>query len=205
MHRVLEALPRAPQTVLDVGCAHGRFAALLAEHGVEAAYTGVDASRALLARARARTDLVPRTSWLELDLLEAPDRLPAGPFDLVTLFGVIHHIPGETRRAALLRTLAERVAPAGTLAVAFWRTIGDAPRRRVDWDRVGIDPADLEPGDRLQTFDGDESALRYAHFADDAELGRVERAAGLPLAFRFESDGTGQVANAYLLFRREPA
>ena len=92
--------------------------------------------------------------------------------------------------------------PGGTLAVAFWRTTGDDERRHLDWGSVGIDPAELEPGDRLQTFDADSEVPRFAHFSDEAELERMERAADLPLTLRFDSDGGDRLSNAYLLWRR---
>lgn len=202
MRRVLAELPVPPARVLDVGCAHGRFAALLAEGNREVTYHGVDASAELLAIGSARTDIPRVARWDQLDLIFASDRLPAGPFDLVSMFAVIHHVPGEARRRSLVAALAGRVAPGGTLAVAFWRTSGDQPRRHIDWSSVGIDPRELEPGDRLQTFDSDGSVPRYAHFADDAEVERMETACDLPLALRFDSDGDGRLSNAYLLWRR---
>jgi SAM-dependent methyltransferase len=202
MRRVLDAVP-APRTVLDVGCGHGRFAQLLAERGVRASYQGVDASAELLALARARTDLTEGAQFARADVIESPQAISRGPFDLIGVFGVIHHVPREVTRAALVRALAERLAPGGTLAVAFWRTTGDEDgARRLAWSRAGIDERELEPGDRLQRFDTDDMVYRFSHFADEAELARLATAAGLPLAARFDSDGAGGVSNAYLLWRR---
>jgi SAM-dependent methyltransferase len=202
MRRVLDELPEPPARVLDAGCAHGRFAALLAERHPGVAYHGVDASAELLAIGAARRDIPAAARWDRLDLIFSSDTLPAGPFDLVSMFAVIHHVPGEARRRSLVETMASRVAPGGTLAVAFWRTSGDQPRRHVDWSSVGIDPAELEAGDRLQTFDSDGSVPRYAHFADDAEIERMQTACDLPLVLRFDSDGDGLLSNAYLLWQR---
>ena len=202
MKRVLEELPGAPARVLDVGCGHGRFAALLAERVPSVAYVGVDASVELLEIALGRNDLPCSADWLALDVVFEPDAIPKGPFDLITLFAVIHHVPEEERRVALLRALTDRLAPGGTLAVAFWRSAGDDERRHLDWSSVGIDRAELEPGDRLQTFDADSDVPRFAHFADEAELERMASGADLPLALRFDCDGKDQSSNAYLLWRR---
>lgn len=202
MKRALDELPDRPARILDVGCGHGRFGALVAERFPACRYHGVDASAELLEIARGRTDLPAVSRWDQLDLIFENERLPEGPFDLVSMFAVIHHVPGEARRAALLRTLAERLAPGGTLAVAFWRTTGDEARRHVDWSSVGIDASELEAGDRLQSFDSDAAVPRYAHFADESELERLQAACELPLQLRFDSDGNERVSNAYLLWRR---
>lgn len=202
MERVLRELPTPPRSVLDVGCGHGRFAAQLHAMGETPEYTGVDGSAALLELAAARTDVPAHCRWLQSDLEDDPSALPEGPFDLISLFGVLHHVPGEARRMTLLRCLGERVAPGGTLALAFWRTQGDSIERQRPWSDAGLCDADVEPGDRLLSFDRRPDVTRYAHFADDAELTRVEPAPGLPLALRFASDGAGCATNAYFLWRR---
>jgi tRNA (uracil-5-)-methyltransferase TRM9 len=203
MRRVLGELPAPPRRVLDVGCGHGRFARLLRELGVEASYQGVDASAELLELARQRDDLVAGAQFAHLDVIENADALPAGPFDLIGVFGVIHHVPGEAARAALLRELAARLTAGGTLAVAFWRRSAEEDeKRRVPWERAGVDARELEPGDRLLRFDTDASVYRFSHFADEPELARLARSLALPLALRFDSDGAGGISNAYLLWRR---
>ena len=202
MKRVLDELPEAPRRVLDVGCGHGRFAALLEERIPGVAYTGVDASRELLEIARSREGLPAGASWQTADVVFETERLPEGPFDLIAMFAVIHHVPGEGRRATLLRALEERLAPGGTLAVAFWRSVGIDERRDVDWSAAGIDPAELEPGDRLQTFDSNRAVPRYAHFADEPEIDRLSLALELPMTLRFDSDGNERVSNAYLMWQR---
>lgn len=203
MRRVLSELLAPPHSVLDVGCGHGRFAQLLRERGLPTNYCGVDASAELLALARERNDLVAGAAFARVDVIEDARALPAGPFELIGMFGVIHHIPGERARVELLRALSARLAPSGTLAVAFWRTTADEdPAKRVPWESVALDASDLEPGDRLLRFDTDPSVFRFAHFADESELDRLASAIDLPLRARFDSDGAGGIANAYLLWSR---
>ena len=205
MKQLVAGLGPGKRRVLDVGCGHGRFAALLHERDIVDAYLGVDASPALLEIARSRDDLPPCAKFGSADVVADPGSIPTGPFDLIVVFGVLHHVPSEARRIGLVRILTGRLAPGGTLAVAIWRIDGDADHRRVDWSHLHIDEDDLEPGDRLQTFDGRLELLRYAHFADDTELDRIAAAPDLPLSDRFEADGGTGVANAYLLWTRPDA
>ncbi len=203
MRRVLDELSAPPRSVLDVGCGHGRFAQLLRERDLRTRYCGIDASAELLALARERTDLSAGAEFSRVDVIEEAPAIPAGPFELIGMFGVIHHVPREAARIALLRALAARLAAGGTLAVAFWKTSGDEdPAKRVAWQSAGLDPRELEPGDRLLRFDTDARVFRFAHFADEDELARLASAVELPLRMRFDSDGAGAIANAYLLWRK---
>lgn len=196
------ALPHLPPVVrvLDAGCGNGRFGQFLArESASEIIYTGVDSSPALLARARAALcDL--DASLLETDLLRDP--LPDGSFDLVALFGVLHHIPGEATRRRLIVQLADRLAPGGLLFFSAWRfaEFERFRRRIVPW------PADLsaEPGDYLLDWRRGERALRYCHFVDEAEHAALIAASGLRAIMTFCADGESGASNRYSMLRREP-
>jgi len=163
--------------VLDAGCGNGRFGAFLAAEGLAARrYVGVDASPGLLAHARARG--LAGAEYRAADLLaDDPGRaLPGGAFGLVTLFGVLHHVAGFERRRALARALLARVAARGLFVFSAWQAPGPGPGegRRVPWGEWAparaIDPAALEPGDCLLAWGPGRAAVRYVHFADDAEL-----------------------------------
>ena len=138
---------------------------------------------------------------------EPPARaLPEGPFDLVALFGVVHHVPGEDARSALLAAAATRVAPFGVLAYTLWRCDEDprfarrSARGRALAQQLLAGHA-LEPGDHLLGF-GD-GGLRYCHRVDDAEAERLIAATALEPVVRFHADAAeGEGGNDYTVLRR---
>ncbi len=124
----------------------------------------------------------------------------AAAYDLVALFGVLHHIPGAARRQALVRALAARVRPGGLLAFACWRFY-EYPRFR---ERIIPFPPglDVEPGDYLLDWRRGAQAVRYCHYVDDAEQAELIAAAQLTLVESYRADGESGAMNAYVILRR---
>jgi SAM-dependent methyltransferase len=202
-------IPPPPGTcsVLDVGCGNARLGVFLAERlpsGVSLRYHGLDTDAALLARAAealAERGVAPRLE--RRDVLSDPPG--AGAYDLVALFGVLHHIPGAARRVAFVRALAERVAAGGVLAFTCWRFYEYARFR----ERIVPWPQDLagavEAGDYLLDWRQGARALRYCHYVDDAEqaaLVAAAEAAGLRVLATYRADGRSADANLYTLLGR---
>src|SRR6476660_4208742 len=86
--------------VLELGSGSGETALrVLAQHP-EASWLGIDASEAMLARARERLpDADLRPQRLE-------DELPAGPFDLVVSALAVHHLDGAGKQDLFSRVAA---------------------------------------------------------------------------------------------------
>lgn len=204
-------------SVLDVGCGNGRFARFLADElGLPFLYVGVDLSRSMLDHARRHLRGLGDVYLLEHDFLEAPlpaDLPPRIPerFDLVTSFGVLHHIPSFDRRRALAQSLAPLLTAKGVLALAFWQFANhDRFRKRIlPWSGfsrerdLSPDQLDLEVGDHLLSW-GSSGAYRYCHFTDAEEAFRL--VASLPLALLdcFHADGqTGNLNLYYVLSNDE--
>jgi SAM-dependent methyltransferase len=201
--------------VLDVGCGNGRFAAFLAGRGRRFRYLGIDASPALLERARERRLPVGTASYRCADFLETPpdECLPPRSFSLVALFGVLHHVPGREQRLRLLRALAARLRPGGLLALTSWqfeafRRFRDRLLAWEDFNRSARDPIDLsqlEPGDHLLPW-GEPGApsgraLRFCHFTDDTEMGGLLAEASLDCVAAFSADGREGNLNRYFTLR----
>jgi len=192
---------KLPLTVLDIGCGNGRFGVFLAQKlGADLVYRGMDSSSALLERARAA--LSGLEARLEhRDVIENPP--DTGEYDVVALFGVLHHVPGNWQRQEFMRALAQRVAPGGYLAFAVWRFY-DYERFR---QRIVPWPSDLDadPGDCLLDWRRGVHALRYCHYVDDAEHKKLIAATGLAEIITYRADGRTSDLNQYSLLRRDPA
>ncbi|MEM1204738.1 MAG: hypothetical protein AAGN66_16035, partial [Acidobacteriota bacterium] len=190
-------------------------------------YLGIDSSLRLLVEARGSLQRCssagpgPRARWVLGDVASGREPLSlATPQALVAVFGVLHHIPGETWRRELLARLLRGLAPAGLLAATVWR-LDRTPRfgkRRVPWGTYAaacgkaglpvVDEGELEPGDHLLDWSGDPSVPRYCHFPSDNEVQRLTehlKSLGATLVDRFLSDGPSGEDNLYLLFRKAPS
>src|SRR5258706_15004487 len=154
---------QTPLSVLDVGCGNGRFGVFLAQRlGIDVHYHGVDNSAVLLERARQSLTSLLADAHLELrDIVENPP--DSGEYDLVVLFGVLHHIPGYEQRLDLMRRLSLGVRSGGLLAFACWRFY-ESKRYRdriIPWSPDFIDNLKVESNDFLLDWRRDHIAVRY--------------------------------------------
>lgn len=203
----IEAEGLTPElTLLDVGCGNGRLGRFLAEKAPGLRYTGLDASPELLAIAEAAGGLGEKPALHEVDLLDGELTGPLGArrFTVIALFGVLHHLPGRERRAALLRELLGHLAEGGILAVTSWRLAGFERfrERTLPWAEspVALDLEQLEPGDRLLPW-GHGEGLRYVHFAHEDETEELIAELGACVLDRYDADGREQALNRYWLLR----
>ena len=178
-------------TMLDAGCGNGRFLGFLKERlpKLEIKYTGVDISEELLTEARAK---YPDGDFIKDDILE---KLPATQFDLLSCFGVTHHIPGATLRAKFFNSLSTAVANGGYLIITFWNFDTSKAVKKLE-----------DGGDYLLGWDNKTDLQRYCHLYGAAELdGIVDllKKNGLTLLSNFCEDGKNSDSNDYLIFRKK--
>jgi SAM-dependent methyltransferase len=113
----------AGESVLDVGCGCGGTTLELARRvGPRGRALGVDVSRPMLERARARAGGVANVSFLEADAQSAA--FEAAPFDLVfSRFGVMFF----SDPAAAFANLRRALRPGGRLSFVCWQRLADNP------------------------------------------------------------------------------
>lgn len=219
--RLLDSIETAGQrpVILDVGCGNSRFLRTLSgKYGAGLGYLGVDSSFSLLDRAQAKSrgGSDHRLQWLVVDLVRdglgaIRDRVR---FDLVVVFGVMHHLPSFELRRRTLEEAGNRVRPEGFLAVSFWQ-FGERERfrkRSVPWTawvettRSELDLSDLEKEDHLLPW-GDGESVRYCHFADEREARKLVTFEHMEVTASFRADGRSEDLNLYYLLQstRSPA
>ncbi|WP_423604720.1 class I SAM-dependent methyltransferase [Sphingomonas sp. MS122] len=111
---VLDLFPDAPARIADIGAGTGRDAAWLARRGhrvlaIEPVRAFREAGTALHGDA---------TEWLDDQLPELGEAARRGPFDLVLLCAVWHHLDTSDRTRAM-PNLARMTAPGGTLILSL--------------------------------------------------------------------------------------
>ncbi|HXV62658.1 MAG TPA: methyltransferase [Vicinamibacteria bacterium] len=200
-------LPNRP-SVLDVGCGNGRFATFLRQRiGRDFTYVGIDSSPLALSEARKRLGEDP--VLLQHDFVASESSVPRAlkgrGFDVVVLFGVLHHVPGAANRCRLLRQLAEHVED--RLVLTVWRFVEFERFRKklVSWDDylrqegVDLDLGELEPGDHIMTWGAAPPGFRYCHALDGEEATALVDGLGLKLRDSFAPEGE---PNRYFVLKR---
>ena len=203
VRRVLAGLPPAGRW-LDLGCGSGALAAAWAESGQQGLYHGLDFSPGLLAEARAGLDDIPHPGLeIRFDLadLSAPDwdaPLAGEMYAGILAFAVLHHLPSAALRQSVLRRAAAHLPTGAQFIHSEWQ-YQHSPRllaRQLAWETIGLDAAQLEPGDTLLDWRAPQAGqsqhgLRYVHLFTPTELDELAAATGFRVLDTFESDGEG--------------
>lgn len=203
VRRLLRALPRRA-SVLDLGCGHGLVARELARLGHRGRYVGLDASPALLEMAR-QGPAPPGAAFHQADMAEPgwAEELE-GPFDVALAFALLHHLPGEDLRLALLRQVHTLLGPESRLMLSVWNFLESERLRArlVPWEAVGLTAAEVDPGDHVLDWRHGSHGLRYVHHFTEEELRHLARQAGFEVIETFTSDGEGGRLGLYQVWRK---
>lgn len=195
--------------ILDVGCGNGRFGSFLADNlpSIPMQYTGTDNNQQLLTIAEERlkkTEL--ETSFLQQDIVESllDDSFftnDSQAYDIIVLFGVLHHIPTYQLRKKIIQTLSKKLTHNGIFVFTLWRFIDDnqLEKKQVEYQKGNLDEDELDKNDYLISWQRETSSFRYCHYTDTQEEQRLIAASGLDVLSEFESDGREGKGNKYLV------
>jgi len=198
------------ESILDLGCGNGELARERMRRGMRGSYVGVDFSQPLLAAARHGWEDAPAT-FIRADLT-TPDwgkailRTARPPFDLVTAFAVLHHMPGLSLRLAILKKVHAMLRPGGRFIHSEWQFLGsDKLKGRVQpWGEIGLNEGDVDSGDYLLDWRSGGRGLRYVHHFDEPELDALAEASHFRVTSTFHSDGENNRLGLYQVWERKP-
>lgn len=195
--------------VLDVGCGNGRFGSFLADNlpTINIDYHGSDNNKKLLEIAAQRlkkTELNAHFSYSDIvDELIDGSFLANGSqtYDIIVLFGVLHHIPTYQFRKKIIQALSNKLNPHGVFVFTLWRFIDDnqLEKKQVEYQKGNLSEDELDKNDYLISWQRETTSFRYCHYTDDQEEKRLVSASGLELLNSFESDGREGKGNKYLV------
>ena len=128
---LLASVP-ADAHVLDVGCGAGLFLGLIADHHPAATGIGFDSSASAIAAARKMSLDNNFESRIAFEHRAVGDAWPEGPFDVVSIVDVLHHIPPAHQRDVIEQGFAH-VRPGGVL---IYKDMATRPLFSALWNRA---------------------------------------------------------------------
>ena len=108
---IIEAVPVGAK-VLDIGCGGGLFLGLLAHFDNKIEGVGFDASSKAIAVARIMAEHHPAISRLKFLQQDIDKNWPDGPFDVISMIDVLHHVPLNAQLDVFRKAVAH-VKPGG--------------------------------------------------------------------------------------------
>lgn len=198
--------------VLDVACGNLRFERFLDDELPYAPrrFTCVDSCAGLVGELPVNVDFFEQDIVASLVLGGLGDAVGAD-FDLTVCFGFFHHVPTYDLRVRLLNDLAARTAPHGLICISFWCFLRDArlaakadAATKNACERLGIERAALELGDRFLCWQEREDVFRFSHSFDESEIELLANSVNdsAEIIEIFNADGKHGDLNAYLVFRK---
>lgn len=197
---VMHALVQVPNksNILDLGCGHGRLAEHLFAGGHQGTYLGLDLSARMITLAREAVEH-PNVQFVQADLsqsgwrdaLSDRDKQSQTPYATVLSFASLHHIPGEIRRAELVREVYELMQPGGCLILSVWDFLQSErlQERVLPWSSVGIDKDQVEDGDYLVDWRHGGQGVRYVHHFTVEALSDLAQSGGFDVLETYRMDG----------------
>lgn len=199
--------------VLDIGCGNGRFGEFLHKEKVhkKLIYHGADNSKELLEFAEDRLkDFKFEKELFSLDLTEGlinnnlEDLLPQKKYQVITLFGVLHHVPSLKLRKKLIKAIEDHLTSGGVFVFTAWRFLNEKrfEKKQIHPAIAKIDPDELEENDFILDWQRGVTAHRYCHYTDDEEVKKLIEETSLELEKEYTADGKSGNLNFYQILRK---
>jgi tRNA (uracil-5-)-methyltransferase TRM9 len=187
--------------VLDLGCGNGRLYKFLADSGVisdAVSYKGVDDNKYLIDTAQNKYGI----NLFSLGNALEPLTFVGQGYNVVTAFGLTHHLPSKELRAKWFTSLCAIIAKEGVICLSFWHF---DINKAVATSQTISEPKDLENNDYFLGWDNKNDTPRYCHYFDENEINEIIKlfdGQGFVLAQKYQADGKDAKSNTYLIFAR---
>lgn len=194
-------------SVLDIGCGNGRFAQFLKESSMSFNYHGLDNSAELIKTAQQQVEckncaFSQQDCFSESLVSEIPNR-----YSHLVLFGILHHLPSQTKRLNYIAALTQLLQPGGYIIISFWQPLNSPERfikKQLDPTQFGIRLVELEDNDLLLGWQENTNYARYCHSFSDHEIDwYIQQISDTyKLIKRFQADGKTNNLNQYLIWQK---
>jgi cyclopropane fatty-acyl-phospholipid synthase-like methyltransferase len=154
------------QRILDLGCGNARFLEFLTKNNSNFNYLGVDNSTHFIAKNKQN---YPTHKFIEMDIVSNLDQI-TNKYDLVTVFGVTHHIPGYEYRKDWFQKLEKILSSEGILVLSFWEFNTDKADKEFKPNHY-----QLEKNDYFLGWKGDFLCHRYCHLFGQEEIDEIKK------------------------------
>lgn len=197
------------ESILDIGCGNGRFGVFAQSQFPQLQkYVGIDSNSKLLQSAAQQTD--PQIA--EYQAVDIVQRLihnqslldMEASFDLITIFGVMHHIPSFELRKKLITQAASMLSKKGTLIIATWQFMEYErfTKKLVSPETVHIESSELEENDYFLDWKRGSQAVRYCHYHTLEEINNHIENSGIKMQATFRADGKENNVNCYYMLKK---
>ncbi len=212
--------------ILDLACGNGRLIDFLEKNlPNNFSYLGLDNSRTLLEIAKNKFpkyqfnyfDLINNFLINQKIILNTQEK-----FDLITVFGLTHHLASNQLRKELLRSLKNNLNQNGIIVLSNWQFAKEKERFQKNtinykkilknskinlWQKIKLIfiLSQLEKNDFLLDWRQGEKAeqvFRYCHQVDEMEIEQIAKENRLKIITKFSSDGKSGNLNQYFILCR---
>jgi hypothetical protein len=186
--------------VMDIGCANGRFFNFLEFCWPEVRFdkVGVDF---------VDFETVNDFKFVKMDISKDEfNQFDEGKFDLITLFGVYHHIQGQQLRTSITAKCCKMLTDQSLFVFTRWNFLYLKRLRShvlgpLELSKFGIslDLKKLELGDYYLKWDKINSSVRFSNFMDIQDVDEIITKSGLKCEVSFDADDKNENRNTYFV------